>query len=98
MLENMHMPLRAFVTWSAGINAAFRPVQAAVGLALGLAIFAASALAQGCHFDPNNPVCIPDDTPGLAGRPQPVHWAAIAIVGSSLSVGASHGRNSEAEA
>jgi hypothetical protein len=92
MMINRHMALRAFVTWSAGT------VQTAVGLALGLAVFAASALAQGCHFDPNNPVCIPDDNPGLAGRPQPVHWAAIAIAGSSLSVGASHGRNSEAEA
>jgi hypothetical protein len=34
------------------------------------------------------------------GRSQPVivHWAAIAISESSLNVGASHGRNSEAEA
>jgi hypothetical protein len=55
-------------------------------------------LAQGCHFDLNNPVCIPDNESGPVGPAQPVYWSAIAVSPTTLRSGTSHGQNSEAEA
>ena len=90
--------MRKFVASYAGINAPLRILATAGGLVLLLPMFPADALAQGCHFDPNNPVCIPDDGPAVIGRSQPVYWAAIAVSPTTLRSGSSHGQNSEANA
>ncbi len=63
------------------------------GLALVLAMFPAGALAQ-CHFDPGNPVCIPDNE-GSIGSRTPIYWAALAVSSSTLRSGSSHGQTSE---
>jgi hypothetical protein len=55
------------------------------------------ALAQ-CHFDPNNPVCIPDNGGGSTGLRTPIYWAALAVSDSTLQSGSSHGQASEAAA
>ncbi len=77
------------------INASLRMLSAACGLALLLPMFPAGALAQ-CHFDPGNPVCIPESNPlAPAPPPKPVVWAALAISDTTLRAGASHGQTSE---
>ncbi len=92
------MSLSNFVSRYVGINASLPMLAIAGGLALLLSLFPAGALAQGCHFDQNNPVCIPDNEPGSIGPPQIVYWSAIAFSPSTLRSGTSHGQNSEAEA
>lgn len=67
------------------------------GLALVLSTFPGGALAQ-CHFDPNNPVCIPDKAGGSIGSRMPIYWAALAVSDSTLRSGSSHGQTSEAGA
>ncbi len=63
-----------------------------------LSAFPAGALAQ-CHFDPNNPVCIPDNPGGGATSSRvPIYWAALAVSDSTLHSGSSHGQASEAAA
>jgi hypothetical protein len=94
------MSLRKFASRYVGINALLRMLGTACALALVLPMFPASALAQGCHFDPGNPVCIPDSDPGSVGPTvtETIYWAAIALSPSTLQSGSSHGQTSEAEA
>ncbi len=82
------MSLRAIDSRNVGIKCV---------LALVLPMFPAGALAQ-CHFDPNNPVCIPDNEPGSVTRTEVAHWAAVAVSPSTQRSGSSHGQNSETEA
>ncbi len=72
-------------------------VRSKCGLALVLSMLPPGALAQ-CHFDPGNPVCIPDNNPGSIGSRTPVYWAALAVSPSTLQSGSSHGQTSEAGA
>jgi hypothetical protein len=92
------MSPRKFVSRLVGGNTSLRLLATACGLVLMLQMFSANALAQGCHFDLNNPVCIPDNESGPVGPAQPVYWSAIAVSPTTLRSGTSHGQNSEAEA
>lgn len=91
------MLLRKIVSRYTGVNALLRMLVTVGGLALGSLVFPAGALAQ-CHFDPNNPVCIPDSNPSTPGRaPKPDVWGAIAIT-PTLIWGTSWNYKTKAEA